>query len=111
MAVDLSGLGSHCRLTNVVKFMASTREGVNIAVTSNIIGLYDTGNFQIGNSLYTGRKDAKLEKLLQFTLELFVHVTSENAMKQRLFHKKINQLEKGGSFYGLYSWCHWSTTV
>lgn len=46
-------------------------------VASDIIGLYDIGNFQIGDSIYTGKKDIKFEKLPQFTPELFMRVTAK----------------------------------
>ena len=56
--------------------MANTRENVEKAVAGDIIGLYDTGNFQIGDSIYTGKEDIKFAKLPQFTPELFVRVSA-----------------------------------
>lgn len=99
--------------------MADTRENVENAVAGDIIGLYDTGNFQIGDSIYTGKKDIKFEKLPQFTPELFMRVTAKNVMKQKSFHKGINQLVQEGAsavipfihFWRLYSRCCWATSV
>ena len=51
--------------------MADTRETVETAVAGDITGLYDTGNFQIGDTIYTGKKAIEFEKLPQFTPELF----------------------------------------
>ena len=77
--------------------MADTRENVETAVAGDIIGLYDTGNFQIGDSIYNGKKDIQFEKLPQFTPELFVRVSAKNVMKQKSFHKGINQLVQEGA--------------
>ena len=97
MDVTLERTGKPLRLSNVTEFMANTRENVNKAVAGDIIGLYDTGNFQIGDSIYTGKKDIKFEKLPQFTPELFVRVSAKNVMKQKSFHKGINQLVQEGA--------------
>ena len=97
MDVTLERTGKPVRLSNVTEFMANTRENVEKAVAGDIIGLYDTGNFQIGDSIYTGKKDIKFEKLPQFTPELFMQVSAKNVMKQKSFHKGINQLVQEGA--------------
>ncbi|KRM03247.1 Peptide chain release factor 3 [Limosilactobacillus gastricus DSM 16045] len=97
MDVTLERTQKPLRLSNVTEFMANTRENVETAVAGDIIGLYDTGNFQIGDSIYTGRTPIKFEKLPQFTPELFVRVSAKNVMKQKSFHKGINQLVQEGA--------------
>ena len=97
MDVTLERTKKPIRLSNVTEFMADTRENVENAVAGDIIGLYDIGNFQIGDSIYTGKKDIKFEKLPQFTPELFMRVTAKNVMKQKSFHKGINQLVQEGA--------------
>ncbi len=97
MDVTLERTQKPVRLSNVTEFMANTRENVEKAVAGDIIGLYDTGNFQIGDSIYTGKKDIKFEKLPQFTPELFMRVSAKNVMKQKSFHKGINQLVQEGA--------------
>ncbi len=97
MDVTLERTKKPLRLSNVTEFMANTRENVEKAVAGDIIGLYDTGNFQIGDSIYTGKEDIKFEKLPQFTPELFVRVSAKNVMKQKSFHKGINQLVQEGA--------------
>ncbi|MDT6980259.1 peptide chain release factor 3 [Levilactobacillus zymae] len=89
--------GKKLRLSNVTEFMADTRENVETAVAGDIIGLYDTGNFQIGDAIYTGKKDIRFEKLPQFTPELFARVSAKNVMKQKSFHKGIDQLVQEGA--------------
>ncbi|PWF99900.1 peptide chain release factor 3 [Levilactobacillus bambusae] len=97
MDVTQERTGKKVRLGNVTEFLANTRESVEKAVAGDIIGLYDTGNFQIGDSIYTGKRAIKFEKLPQFTPELFVRVTAKNVMKQKSFHKGINQLVQEGA--------------
>ncbi|KRM06794.1 peptide chain release factor 3 [Liquorilactobacillus ghanensis DSM 18630] len=97
MDVTLQRTGKKLRLSNSTQFMADTRETVEEAVAGDIVGLYDTGNFQIGDTIYTGRTAVKFEKLPQFTPELFVKVTAKNVMKQKSFHKGIAQLVQEGA--------------
>ena len=97
MDVTLERTQKKLRLSNVTEFMANTRENVNTAVAGDIIGLYDTGNFQIGDSIYDGKKDIKFQKLPQFTPEIFVRVAAKNVMKQKSFHKGIDQLVQEGA--------------
>ncbi|KRM68337.1 peptide chain release factor 3 [Apilactobacillus ozensis] len=97
MDVTLERNQKSLRLSNVTEFMANTRENVQNAVAGDIIGLYDTGNFQIGDTIYTGKKNINFKKLPQFTPELFVKVSAKNVMKQKSFHKGINQLVQEGA--------------
>ena len=97
MTVTLERTHRQIRLSNVTEFIANVRENVNQAVAGDIIGLYDTGNFRIGDTIYTGKKDVKFKKLPQFTPELFDKVTAKNVMKEKRFHKGIKQLVEEGA--------------
>lgn len=97
MDVFLERTGKKVRLANSTQFMADTRENVENAVAGDIIGLYDTGNFQIGDTIYAGKHAVAFQKLPQFTPELFVTVQAKNVMKQKSFHKGINQLVQEGA--------------
>lgn len=97
MDVNLARTDKKIRLSNVTEFMANTRENVQTAVAGDIIGLYDTGNFQIGDTIFTGKPKINFEKLPQFTPELFVRVAAKNVMKQKSFHKGIQQLVQEGA--------------
>ncbi|AEV95464.1 peptide chain release factor 3 [Pediococcus claussenii] len=97
MDVTLTRSNKKIRLSNSTQFMADTRENVETAVAGDIIGLYDTGNFQIGDTIYDGKKAVQFEKLPQFTPELFMQVSAKNVMKQKSFHKGIQQLVQEGA--------------
>lgn len=97
MNVTLSRTGRDFRLNNSTQFMAEDREIVKHAVAGDIIGLYDTGNFQIGDTIYDGKDAVSFKELPQFTPELFMQVEPKNVMKQKSYHKGIKQLVQEGA--------------
>ena len=97
MDVILNRTGRKIRLSNVTEFVANTRENVNRAVAGDIIGLYDTGNYRIGDTLYTGKKKVRFHDMPQFTPEIFAKISAKNVMKQKSFHKGIKQLVEEGA--------------
>jgi len=97
MDVFLQRTNKKLRLSNVIQFLAETRENIETAVAGDIIGLYDTGNFQISDTISEGKLKINYKKLPQFTPELFMKVTAKNVMKQKSFHKGIQQLVQEGA--------------
>jgi peptide chain release factor 3 len=97
MDVTLARTGKTLRLNNATEFMSDSREAVQTAVAGDIVGLYDTGNFQIGDTIYAGKQKLEYEALPQFTPELFMRVTAKNVMKQKSFHKGMQQLVQEGA--------------
>ncbi|UZX32040.1 peptide chain release factor 3 [Lactobacillus helsingborgensis] len=95
--VTLARTGKPIRLNNATEFMSSERIQVSDAVAGDIVGLYDTGNFQIGDSIYAGKRKIVYPPLPEFTPELFVRVTAKNVMKQKSFHKGMVQLVQEGA--------------
>lgn len=97
MDVNLQRTGKKVKLSNVTQFMADSRENIEEAVAGDIIGVYDTGNYQIGDTLTEGKLKVNYEELPSFTPELFMKVTAKNVMKQKSFHKGIYQLVQEGA--------------
>ncbi|MGM0851810.1 MAG: peptide chain release factor 3 [Bacillota bacterium] len=97
MTVNLSRTGKSIKLAQSTQFLADDRSTVNEAVSGDIIGVYDTGTYQIGDTLVQGKQGFQYEKLPQFTPELFVRVTAKNVMKQKHFQKGILQLVQEGA--------------
>ena len=58
------------KITRSTSFMADDKETVNHAVAGDIIGLYDTGNYQIGDTLVGGKQKYSFQDLPQFTPEI-----------------------------------------
>lgn len=96
MNVTLARTGKSFKLTQTTQFLADDRETVDEAVAGDIIGLHDIGNYQIGDTITSGKK-FEYEALPQFTPELFMKVTAKNVMKQKHFHKGILQLVQEGA--------------
>ncbi|MEW9503148.1 peptide chain release factor 3 [Jeotgalibacillus marinus] len=97
MSVQLTRTGKTVKLSSSTSFLADDRNTVDVAVSGDIIGIYDTGNYQIGDTITASKKSFQFEKLPQFTPELFMRVTAKNVMKQKHFHKGINQLVQEGA--------------
>ncbi|MHC0038665.1 peptide chain release factor 3 [Pseudoneobacillus sp. C159] len=97
MTVNIPRLGKQMKLSQSTQFMADDRSTVEEAVSGDIIGLYDTGTYQIGDTITVGKDHFQYEKLPQFTPELFVRVSAKNVMKQKSFQKGIGQLVQEGA--------------
>ena len=97
MDVTVNRSQKKMKLSHTTQFMADARETVKTAVAGDIIGLYDTGNFQIGDTIYSEKQAVQFEPLPQFTPELFNKVSAKNVMKQKSFHKGIEQLVQEGA--------------
>jgi peptide chain release factor 3 len=97
MTVNIPRLSKQIKLSQSTSFMAEERSTVDEAVSGDIIGLYDTGTYQIGDTLTTGKDDFQYERLPQFTPELYVRVSAKNVMKQKSFYKGIQQLVQEGA--------------
>ncbi|MBU8877559.1 peptide chain release factor 3 [Bacillus sp. FJAT-29790] len=97
MSVNIPRLGKQIKLAQSTQFMADDRSTVDLAVSGDIIGIYDPGTYQIGDTLTSGKGNFQFERLPQFTPELFVRVSAKNVMKQKHFHKGIQQLVQEGA--------------
>jgi peptide chain release factor 3 len=97
MQVTVPRIPKTFKVSQSTQFLADDRETVNMAVAGDIIGLYDTGNYQIGDTITGGKGNFAFEALPQFTPELFVKVSPKNVMKSKHFHKGILQLVQEGA--------------
>ena len=70
MTVNVPRTGKQIKLSQSTQFMADDRSTVDEAVSGDIIGLYDTGTYQIGDTVTTGKDQFQFERLPQFTPEL-----------------------------------------
>lgn len=97
MSITVPRISRVFKLTQTTQFLADDRETVDQAVAGDIIGLHDTGNYQIGDTIVGGKSSFVFDALPQFTPELFVRVTAKNVMKSKHFHKGILQLVQEGA--------------
>jgi peptide chain release factor 3 len=83
------------RFSNATAFMAQDRETVDEAWPGDIVGLYDTGNMKIGDSLTTGEK-VFYTGIPSFSPEIFKEVVNKDAMKTKQLEKGLQQLMEEG---------------
>jgi len=97
MTVTLSRTGKPIKLAQSTQLMANERENIEKAYAGDIIGIYDTGNFQIGDSLCTTKEPIFFEPLPTFPPELFAMVSPRDSMKAKQFQKGVRQLSQEGA--------------
>jgi len=83
------------RFSNATAFMAQQKETVEEAFPGDIVGLYDTGNLKIGDTLSEGEKGI-YKGIPSFSPELFREVINLDAMKSKQLEKGLNQLMDEG---------------
>jgi len=83
------------RFSNATAFMAQQKETVDEAWPGDIVGLYDTGNLKIGDTLNEGEKGI-YKGIPNFSPEMFKEVINLDAMKSKQLEKGLNQLMDEG---------------
>ncbi len=83
------------RFSNATAFMAQDRETVEEAWPGDIVGLYDTGNLKIGDTLTDGEK-LMYTGIPSFSPEIFKEVVNKDAMKTKQLEKGLLQLMEEG---------------
>ncbi len=83
------------RFSNVTAFMAQDRETVDEAWPGDIVGLYDTGNLKIGDTL-TENEKLQYTGIPSFSPEIFKEVVNMDAMKSKQLEKGLLQLMEEG---------------
>jgi peptide chain release factor 3 len=83
------------RFSNATAFMAQDRETVDEAWPGDIVGIYDTGNLKIGDTLTEGEK-ATYTGIPSFSPEIFKEVENLDAMKTKQLEKGLQQLMEEG---------------
>ena len=76
-------------------FMAQKKSVVDEAYPGDIVGIPDTGNFKIGDTL-TGGEQLHFKGLPSFSPEMFKYIENADPMKQKQLDKGINQLMDEG---------------
>ena len=91
----------HVRFNRMMKFssptafMAQKKEILDEAFAGDIVGLPDTGNFKIGDTLTSG-EDLHFKGLPSFSPEMFKYIENADPMKSKQLQKGIDQLMDEG---------------
>jgi len=88
-------LGKTFRISSPTAFMASQKEIVEEAFPGDIIGVPDTGNFIIGDTLTEG-EEINFKGLPSFSPEMFRFVENADPMKSKQLAKGVDQLMDEG---------------
>ncbi len=88
-------LDKKLRFSNPTAFMAQDKSIIDTAYPGDIIGLHDTGNFKIGDTLTTGEK-LQFKGIPSFSPELFKIVINTDPLKTKQLQKGLVQLCEEG---------------
>lgn len=80
---------------NPVTFMASAKSTIDEAYAGDVVGLYDTGNFKIGDTLTEG-EEMMFKGIPSFSPEIFKELLNKDPMKTKQLEKGIRQLTEEG---------------
>ncbi len=88
-------LNKKLRFPSPTSFMASKKSIVDEAFPGDIVGLYDAGNFVIGDTLTEG-ENLHFKGIPSFSPELFRYVENADPMKSKQFAKGLEELTDEG---------------
>ncbi len=87
--------GKTLRFAAPTAFMAQKKNIVDEAFPGDIVGIPDTGNFKIGDTLTQG-EDLHYKGLPSFSPEMFMYIENADPMKAKQLDKGIQQLMDEG---------------
>ncbi len=88
-------LGKEFKFSNPTAFMSQDKEIINEAFPGDIIGLHDTGNFKIGDTLTEGESHQFLG-IPSFSPEIFRYLVNTDPLKTKQLNKGTQQLMDEG---------------
>ena len=95
MKVKHMRLNRELNLAYANEFMAQDRKTVDEAYAGDIVGVIDTGNFQIGDTITLGQK-VVFNEMPRFSPEVFAKLSIKNPLKKKKLQKAIIQLAEEG---------------
>ena len=87
--------GKFMKFSSPTAFMAQRKSTVDEAYPGDIVGLPDTGNFKIGDTLTAG-EELHFRGLPSFSPEMFKYIENTDLMKTKQLNKGIDQLMDEG---------------
>jgi len=88
-------LGKNLKFSSPNAFFAEKKEIVDISYAGDIVGLHDTGNFKIGDTLTEG-EIMNFKGIPSFSPEHFRYINNADPMKAKQLEKGIDQLMDEG---------------
>jgi peptide chain release factor 3 len=87
--------GKYLKFSSPNAFFAEKKEIVDISYPGDIVGLHDTGNFKIGDTLTEG-ESLHYKGIPSFSPEHFRYINNADPMKAKQLNKGIDQLMDEG---------------
>ncbi len=87
--------GKNLKFSSPNAFFAEKKEIVDISYPGDIVGLHDTGNFKIGDTLTEG-ENMNFKGIPSFSPEHFRYINNADPMKAKQLEKGIDQLMDEG---------------
>lgn len=88
-------LDKDIRFSNPYSFLARSKDVIEEAFPGDVVGLFDTGNFKIGDTLTEG-EDFYFTGIPSFSPEIFKEVVNKDPMKTKQLEKGLMQLTDEG---------------
>ena len=88
-------LGKKMKFANPTSFMAQDKSVIDEAFPGDVVGLYDAGNFKIGDTL-TEKDNYSFKGIPSFSPEIFQELENLDPLKSKQLEKGINQLMDEG---------------
>lgn len=88
-------LDKDVRFSNPYSFLARSKDIIEDAYPGDVVGLFDTGNFKIGDTLTEG-EDFFYTGIPTFSPEIFKELVNKDPMKTKQLEKGVNQLTDEG---------------
>ena len=88
-------LDKKMKFPNPTSFMAQDKSVIDEAYPGDVIGLYDSGNFKIGDTLNEG-ENFTFKGIPSFSPEMFMELENMDPMKSKQLDKGIRQLMDEG---------------
>lgn len=88
-------LNKDLRFSNPYTFLAREKNVIDDAYPGDVVGLFDTGNFKIGDTLTEG-EDFYFTGIPSFSPEIFKEVVNKDPMKTKQLEKGLLQLTDEG---------------
>ncbi|HEX6191200.1 MAG TPA: peptide chain release factor 3 [Chitinophagaceae bacterium] len=88
-------LDKDVRFSNPYSFLAREKDVIQEAFPGDVVGLFDTGNFKIGDTLTEG-EDFYFTGIPSFSPEIFKEVVNKDPMKTKQLEKGLLQLTDEG---------------
>jgi peptide chain release factor 3 len=88
-------LNKNIRFSNPYSFLAREKDVIETAFPGDVVGLFDTGNFKIGDTLTEG-ESYYYTGIPSFSPEIFKEVVNKDPMKTKQLEKGLMQLTDEG---------------